>query len=53
VKIAGFKFSPDTVNATANAAIKWTNDDGAPHQVVIASKNLKTPVLNEGQSAEL
>jgi plastocyanin len=53
VKISGFKFSPDTVNATANAAIKWTNDDGAPHQVVIASKNLKTPVLNKGPSAEL
>jgi plastocyanin len=53
VKIAGFKFSPDTVNATANAAIKWTNDDGAPHQIVIASKNLKTPVLNKGRSAEL
>ena len=53
VKISGFKFAPDTVNAAANAAIKWTNDDGAPHQVVIASKNLKTPVLNKGQSAEL
>ena len=53
VTIASFKFAPDTVNAAANAAIKWTNNDGAPHQVVIASKNLKTPVLNKGQSAEL
>ena len=53
VTIAGFKFSPDAVNAAPNAAIKWTNDDGAPHQVVIAAKNLKTPVLNKGQSAEL
>jgi plastocyanin len=53
VTIAGFKFAPYTVTAAPNAAITWTNNDGAPHQVVIASKNLKTPVLNKGQSAEL
>lgn len=53
VTIAGFKFTPDTVTAAPNAAIAWTNNDGAPHQVVVAAKNLKTPVLNKGQSAEL
>lgn len=53
VTIAGFKFGPETVTVAPNAAIKWTNDDGAPHQIVIAAKNLKTPVLNKGQSAEL
>ena len=47
------QFSPDTVNAAASVAINRINDDGAPHQVVIASKNLKTPVLSKGQSAEL
>ena len=26
---------------------------GAPHQIVVASKNLKTAVLNSGQSAQL
>ena len=53
VTIAGFKFSPDNVSATARTPITWTNKDGAPHQIVIASKNLKTPVLNNGQSAQL
>ena len=53
VTISGFKFIPETVNAAANAAVKWTNNDGAPHQIVIASKNLRTPTLNKGQSAEL
>ena len=53
VSIAGFKFAPETVTAAPNAAITWTNNDGAPHQVVVGAKNLKTPVLNKGQSAEL
>jgi plastocyanin len=53
VTIAGFKFNPDTVTAAPNASITWTNDDSAPHQVVVGAKNLTTPVLNKGQSAEL
>lgn len=53
VTIAGFKFAPDTVTAAPNAAIAWTNKDSAPHQVVVSAKNLKTPVINGGQSAEL
>lgn len=53
VSIAGFKFAPETVTAAPNAAITWINNDGAPHQVVVAAKNLKTPVLNKGQKAEL
>lgn len=53
VTIASFKFTPETVTVAPNAAITWTNTDGAPHQVVVAAKNLKTPVLNKGQSAQL
>lgn len=53
VSIANFKFSPDTVSAAPNAAITWTNNDGAPHQIVVAAKGLKTAVLNKGQSAQL
>ena len=41
------------MTAAPNATITWTNQDSAPHQVVIASKNLKTAVLNKGQSGEL
>ena len=39
--------------ANAKAPITWTNKDGAPHQVVVASKNLKTAVLNKDQSGRL
>jgi plastocyanin len=53
VTIQNFKFGPDSVSAAAKAPITWTNKDGAPHQIVIAAKNLKTPVLNNGQSAQL
>ena len=53
VTIASFKFAPGSVNATAKQPVTWTNKDGAPHQVVIASKNLKTAVLNSGQSGAL
>jgi plastocyanin len=53
VSITGFKFAPATVSVAANTPITWTNNDGAPHQVVIASKNLRTPVLQKGQSAQL
>ncbi len=53
VSIASFKFAPETVTVAPNAAITWTNNDSAPHQVVVSAKNLKTPVLNKGQSAEL
>ncbi|MBV9260021.1 MAG: cupredoxin domain-containing protein [Pseudolabrys sp.] len=53
VTIASFKFGPDTVTAAPNASIVWVNNDSAPHQVVVTSKNLKTAVLNSGQSGEL
>jgi plastocyanin len=53
VTIESFKFGPETVSAAADAPISWTNKDGAPHQIVVASKSLKTAVLQKGQSAEL
>jgi plastocyanin len=53
VAINGFKFGPDTVTVSAKAPITWTNNDGAPHQIVVASKNLKTPVLQKGNSGQL
>ncbi len=53
VSIEGFKFAPDAVSAAAGAPITWTNKDDAPHQVVVASKSLKTAVLQKGQSAQL
>jgi plastocyanin len=53
ISIAGFKFSPDPVSAAPNTPVTWTNKDSVPHQIVIASKNLKTAVLNAGQSGQL
>jgi plastocyanin len=53
ITIASFKFDPDPVSAAPNAPITWINNDSAPHQIVIASKNLKTAVLSSGQSAQL
>ena len=51
VTIASFKFGPENVSANAKTPITWTNKDGAPHQVVVASKNLKTAVLNKTRAA--
>ena len=53
VTIASFKFGPDNVSANAKTPITWINKDGAPHQVVVAAKNLKTAVLNKDQSGQL
>jgi plastocyanin len=53
VTISNFKFAPETVTVSPNMPVNWTNNDGAPHQVVVASKKLSTPVLSKGQSAQL
>jgi plastocyanin len=53
VAINSFKFGPETVTVSAKAPITWTNNDGAPHQVVVASKNLKTAVLQKGNTGQL
>jgi plastocyanin len=53
VTIASFAFAPATVTAAPNAPITWTNNDNVPHQVVVASKSLKTAALRSGQSAQL
>ena len=53
VVIASFKFGPETVTVAANAPITWTNNDGAPHQVVVPSKKLSTAQLSKGATAQL
>jgi plastocyanin len=53
VTISNFRFAPETISVSGNAPITWTNNDGAPHQVVVGSKKLSTPVMNKGQSAQL
>jgi plastocyanin len=53
VKIANFKFGPETVTVAPNAAITWSNTDGVPHQIIVSGKKLQTAVLNKGQEAQL
>jgi plastocyanin len=53
VTIANFKFAPETVSVAPNAPVTWTNNDGAPHQIVVGSKKLTTAVISKGQSAQL
>jgi plastocyanin len=53
VNITGFSFGPGTVAVKKGQSISWTNGDDSPHQISVASKQLKTVVLLKGQSAGL
>ena len=53
VNITGFVFGPATIKATVGQPITWTNADDSPHQVTVADKGLRTPVLLKGQSTTL
>ena len=53
VNINGFSFGPATLTVKKGQAINWTNGDDSPHQVSIASKQLKTSILVKGQSGQL
>ena len=53
VNINGFSFGPGTMTVKKGQSIEWTNGDDSPHQVSVASKSLKTPVLLKGQTGKL
>lgn len=53
VMIENFKFAPGTITAAGNVPITFINKDGAPHQVVVSGKPLKTAVLQKGQSGSI
>lgn len=53
VSIESSKFAAGAISAAAHAPITFVNKDGAPHQVVVKGKPLKTAVLQKGQSGSI
>lgn len=53
VAIADFLFGPEKVEVAAGQKVTWINTDDSPHQIAIAGRDLRTPVLLKGQSAAL
>ena len=50
VAIAGFKFAPATLRVPAGAAVRWTNEDAAPHTATSLTGGFASPQLKQGQS---
>jgi plastocyanin len=48
VSIKNFAFSPATINIKKGDTVVWTNEDGAPHQIV--GGVLKSDVLSTGST---
>jgi plastocyanin len=46
VKIDNFVFSPNPVTVSVGAAVRWTNRDDIPHNVVSDDKSFKSKVLD-------
>lgn len=51
--IKDFTFGPANYTTATGKEITWTNTDDSPHQIGIQNKNLKTGVLQKGQSEKL
>jgi plastocyanin len=50
IKIDNFVFSPNTITIPAGAAIRWTNRDDIPHNVVADDKSFKSKVLDTDET---
>jgi plastocyanin len=50
--MADFAFSPDPVQASVGDVIGWTNEDSAPHSVVVGS-DCRTGNLQQGMTGAL
>jgi plastocyanin len=50
--IADFAFSPGTIEASVGDVVAWTNEDSAPHSVVVGS-DCRTGNLQQGNTAAL
>jgi len=53
VTIQGFAYSPSSLTISAGDEVTFTNNDNAPHTATIASANLDTGRLANGESASL
>ena len=50
VKIDNFVFSPNPVTVPVGSAIRWTNQDDIPHNVVSDDKSFKSKVLDTDET---
>ncbi|HTF72219.1 MAG TPA: metallophosphoesterase [Edaphobacter sp.] len=50
VKIDNFSFGPRVLTVTAGSAVKWTNHDDIPHNVVSTENKFSSPVLDTDQA---
>jgi plastocyanin len=50
VTIASFVFSPARLTVAAGKRVTWTNNDGAPHQIVVTETKSRSEILPKGQS---
>lgn len=53
IKIQGFEFVPDIVQAKLGDVIKWTNEDLAPHTATADEFGWDTEELANGVSSEI
>ena len=53
VNISGFSFGPAVLKVAAGQPVTWTNADDSPHQVTVADKGPRTPVLLKGESTSI
>ncbi len=51
VTIDNFAFAPQAITVPKGVAVRWTNRDDIPHQVVCTELKLKSAVLDSDQSA--
>lgn len=50
VTIAGFAFSPSTLEVKVGATVTWTNNDNMTHTVVADDGSFKSDALDQGAS---
>jgi plastocyanin len=50
IKIDNFSFAPSQLEITAGTAVRWTNQDDIPHNIVADDKSFKSKVLDTNDS---
>jgi len=48
ISIINFAFSPANLDINIGDTIVWTNNDGAPHQII--GDSLNSPIMSKGQT---
>jgi plastocyanin len=53
VRIADFDYEPSVLEVTPGTAVKWTNEDSAPHTATDQDDTFDTDRLDRGESGEI